>query len=152
MHLSRFASGVVIPLMVGFGMAGNASATEGQGATVTETSQCRDFQGGVICSETRWVTNETLTPSGNYITTAIGDTSFTYTGPDGCVRTFSQKKREQWTNVGYGPPQEAHVLQVTESSSTCDGQNIQCTHWLHFLFAAGDSRIHKTELECAPVL
>ncbi|MCA1703430.1 MAG: hypothetical protein LC808_09300 [Actinobacteria bacterium] len=151
MHLLRVTSAVVTILLVGFDMAGEALAAEGNGATVTETSQCREFEGGVICSESRWVVNDTLTPSGNYLTTAIGDTSFTYTGPDGCVRTFSQKKREQWTNVGYGPPQQAHVLQVTESSNTCSGENIQCTHRLHFLFAAGESRIHETELECAPV-
>ncbi len=141
----------VVMILLGFGMAGRAAADPGDGAAVSESSECRNILEGIICSESRWVVKDTATPSGNYLTTAIGDTSFTYTGSDGCTWTSSQKKREHWTVVGGGfPPQEAHVLQITETSNTCFGENLECTHSLHFLFAAGDSRIHKSELECRP--
>jgi hypothetical protein len=91
------------------------------------------------------VVNRTETPSGMFLNTAIGDTRFTYTGSDGCTWTSSQKKREHWTGMT-----EAHVLQVTETSNTCFGENIACTNWLHFLFAGGGAGIYKNELECTP--
>ena len=146
MHLRRLTFSVLVTLLAGFGMGGHASADEGNGATVTETSGCRDFREGVICSESRWVVKRTETPSGMFLSTAIGDTSFTYTGSDGCTWTSSQKKREHWTGMT-----EAHVLQVTETSNTCFGEDIDCTNRLFFLFANGEFRVYSNELDCAPV-
>ncbi len=146
MHLRRLTFSILVTLLAGFGVGGHASADEERGATVTETSGCREFREGVICSESRWVINQTETPSGMFLSTAIGDTSFTYTGADGCTWTSSQKKREHLTGM-----REAHVLQVTETSNTCFGENIACTHYLHFLFAGRGTGIYRSEVECTPL-
>lgn len=139
----------VVALVGGAGMAGTASAAPGSGATVIESSSCREFREGIICSESRWVVNRTETPSGNYISTAIGDTSFVYTGSDGCIWTSSQKKREQW--VSTDNMWTAHVIQNTDRSNSCFGENIQCTNELHFHHVNGEAQIYKNENVCTPL-
>jgi hypothetical protein len=150
MRLRTLTSSVATLLMIGFGMAGPASADSENAATVTESSECRDFREGVICSESRWVLQDTVTPSGNRIRTAIGDTSFVYTGSDGCTWANSFTKREHWT-VHPGSTQEAFVLQSSETTNTCFGSNVECFHSLTFQFVEGSFRIYKSEGGCTPL-
>lgn len=147
MYLRGLASGIVITLMVAFGLAGNASAAdEGNAPTMTEYSYCTDYQGGVLCSDSRYIEHRFQTESGQFIFTVVGDSSSTYTGPDGCTRTTSFTKREHWTGTT-----EAGVLQVSETFDTCSGEAIECTSRLHFLFTNSEFRIYKNERECVDV-
>jgi hypothetical protein len=131
-------------------MAGGAEAAPENAATVTKSSGCRDFLQGVICSESMWVVKDTQTPSGNFLTTANGNTAFTYTGSDGCTWSSTQKKREHWTVQPDGI-QGAHVLQTSETTNTCFGYSVVCTDTVHFQFVNGSSRIYKSEFECTPL-
>lgn len=142
----------VATLVMGAAVPGTASAqgAVADGATVYERSGCVPYGEGTLCYENRGVESTVETPSGVLIRNFAGQSTSTYTGPDGCSWTRTFDKNEHWT-IRSGQHQESHVLQRSIFTDPCSGEPVECVWRLHFHHANGGAQIFKNETTCTPL-
>ena len=149
--LLRRRVGVIVPFLLAFGMSATASAAPGTGATVfNPPTECFTFEIGTSCINNQFVSNETITPSGQtaIMTSIRSRTTFTGAGAlSGCSSAGSFAERHH--ALLFADESKVSIGRFrAHSTSNCSGEDIDCVFTSDVHFAGGQVQYSRSELEC----
>jgi hypothetical protein len=149
LRIGRKTLAATLALLAVLAGAGPALASPGNGADVVNESGCVPEGPVTDCSYTRFVTNETVTPSGNVSAVGAGTQGYELIGGGSECTVFSGSYRVQ-THVLYkdGAVREISNRNAGESSIACSWASATCTFGAHLHYANGELQFDRRELEC----
>jgi hypothetical protein len=136
---------IVLGVTAALAVAGSVSATPGNGATVTKFSDCYSDSGYTTCYDYRYVTNYTLTPSGNSHYVTNGDSSSTTTGPGGYEYSSTDKYHSTYL-ISKGETQVDHYSDRYQTVYA----GVTCSYRYKFHYANGEVQISVNDYKCVP--